>query len=105
MDPVIPITVSPESINEYIAKQIIDSALGEHVEAAIKDTIKGLGKYSQDPIRNGLNSEINKYMMELIRTKYALQIDKAVREAMTPEFINNLCTSFINSITAKINNY
>lgn len=99
----IPISVDPSAINEYVAKHIIDSALGERLRETVEDALKQLGKYGNDPLKTAVQSEVNKYVLNFVRTEFAPQIEEAVRKAMTPEFINNLTTEFMNSITAQIN--
>ena len=101
----IPISVDPSAINEYVAKQIIDSALGERLHETVEDALKQLGRYGNDPLKTAVQSEINKCILELVRTEFSSQIEEAVREALTPEFINQLVTAFVSSITAQINKH
>lgn len=98
----IPISVEPSAINEYLARQIIDSALGERLKETVEEALKQLGKYGNDPLKSAIVSEINTNIMQLVRTEYASQIESAVREQMTPEFINSLVTDFMASITTRV---
>lgn len=98
----IPISVDPNAINEYVAKQIIDSALGERLNETIEEALQQLGRYGNDPLKSAVQSEINKQIMKLVQTEFAPQIEAAVREAMTPEFISGLAYGFVASITAQI---
>lgn len=98
----VPISVDPAAINEYIAKQIIDSVLGERLKEVVDDAIKAFGKYGSDPLKGAVQSEITKQVQEMVRTEFSPQIEAAVREAMTPEFIQNLVSSFIQSITVQL---
>lgn len=98
------ITVNPETINEYVAKQIIESALGERLQETVSEALKAFGKYGNDPLKAAVTSEINKHIMNFVRKEFSSQIEAAVREQMTPEFINSLVTGFMHSITAKIDN-
>lgn len=103
MSEVIPISVDPSAINEYVAKQIIDSALGERLKETVEEALKQLGRYGNDPLKSAVQSEINKKVIEFVRTEFSSQIEEAVRTAMTPEFINGLALEFVNSISAQIN--
>lgn len=98
----IPISVDPDAINEYIAKQVVDSVLGERLQEVVDSTLKQLSSFGNDPLKNAVQSEINTQIMNLVRTEFAPQIAAAVREAMTTDFINNLAAGFVASITAQI---
>ena len=102
MSEALPISVDPAAINEYVAKRIIDSALGERLKETVDEALKKLSSYGNDPLRSAVQGEINKYVMEFVRTEFAPQIEEAVRAAMTPEFISGLATGFVSSITAQI---
>lgn len=104
MEPVA-VTVDPAAVNDYIAKQIIDSALGERLKETVDEALKALGRYGNDPLKSAVISEVQKQIINLVQTEFAPQIEAAVREAMTPEFINNLATGFVSSITARIDRY
>ena len=103
MSEALPISIDPSVINEYVAKQIVDSALGERLKETVEQALKQLSGYGNDPLKAAVQSEINKHVVELVRTEFSSQIEEAVRKAMTPEFINRLATSFVDSITAEIN--
>jgi len=96
------ISVDPAAINEYVAKQIIESALGERLQETVAEALRQLKSYSNDPLKSAVQSEINKQIVKLVNTEFAPQIEAAVREAMTPEFIQSLATGFVASITAQI---
>lgn len=96
------ISVNPLQINEYIAEKIIDSALGERLKETVEEALKGLSRYGNDPLKGAIQAEINKHILELVRTEYAPQINAAVKEAMTPEYVRDLVTGFVSSITASI---
>lgn len=98
----IAISVDPAAINEYVAKQIIDSALGERLKETVEEALKQLSRYGNDPLKSAVQSEINKQVLNLVHTEFAPQIEAAVREAMTSEFINGLALGFVSSITAQI---
>lgn len=102
MSEALPISVDPAAINEYVAKQIIDSALGERLKETVEEALKQLGRYGNDPLKSAVQSEINQQVINLVRTEFASQIEEAVRAAMTPEFISGLATQFVSSITARI---
>lgn len=98
----VPISVDPAAINEYIAKQIIDSALGERLKETVHEALEAFGRYSNDPLKSAVIGEVNKHVMTFVREEFKDQIEEAVREHMTPEFINNLAQGFVSSITSKI---
>lgn len=101
----ISISVDPNAINEYIAAKIIDSAIGERLKETVDQALKSLGSYGNDPLKSAVTSEVNKYVMELVRTEFSEQIKTAVRTAMTPEFINKLTEGYVASITTKIDRF
>lgn len=102
MSEALPISIDPAAINEYVAKQIIDSALGERLKETVAEALQKLNGYGNDPLKSAVQSEINQQIINLVRTEFAPQIQEAVREAMTPEFINGLAHGFVSSITAQI---
>lgn len=98
----IPISVDPNAINEYISQKVIESALGDRLQETVFEALKAFGKYGNDPLKSAVQSEIQKHIITLVRTEFSSQIETAVRNAMTPEFINELVTGFMHSITAKV---
>lgn len=98
----LPISIDPIAINEYISKQIIESTLGERLEETVTEALKAFSRYGEDPLKSAVKSEINKQIMNLVQTEFSGQIETAVREHMTPEFINNLVQNFMASVTAQI---
>lgn len=98
----VPIKVDPEAINEYLAKQIIESTLGENLREVVEEALKAFSSYGNNPLKSAVQSEISKQVQQLVRTEFAPQIEASVREAMTPEFIQGLAAAFISSITSQI---
>lgn len=99
------VTVDPVAVNEYIAKQIIDSTLGERLHETVQEALKSFGRYGNDPLKSAVTREVQNQIINLVRTEFAPQIEAAVREAMTPEFIQKLVDGFMVSLTAKIDRY
>lgn len=98
----IPISVDPEAINKYVAKQIIESTLGERLHETVATAIKSLGSFGNDPLKTAVISEVNTQIMKLISDEYAETIRQSVRSKMTDEFIDKLTDGFIHSITSRI---
>lgn len=98
----IAISVDPNAVNEYIAKQIIDSALGERLKETIEEALKQLGRYGNDPLKSAVTSEVNKHIIKFVQTEFSAQIEERVRTEMTPEFINNLVSGFMSSVIATV---
>lgn len=96
------VSVDPAAINKYVAEMILESALGDRLKETVEEALKALGKYGNDPLKSAVQSEVSKQVMELVRTEFHPQIAEAVRNAMTPEFINDLARGFVASITAQI---
>lgn len=96
------VTVDPESINKYIADQILESALGERLHETVVEALKQLSHYGNDPLKSAVQSEVQKQIMELVRTEFSDQIKTAVREKMTDEFISSLVGDFVSRITTQL---
>ncbi len=96
------VPVDPDAINKYIANQIIESALGERLKETVDEALKAFGRFGSDPLKGAVQSEINSQIMSLVKTEFSPQIEAAVREQMTPEFISGLVTGFMASVIAQI---
>lgn len=96
------ISVNPNAINEYIAKQIIESTLGERLQETVDEALNAFGKYGNDPLKSAVTSQIHKIIMEVVNTEFSEQIRTAVRAQMTDDFINSLVSGFVSSVTTKI---
>lgn len=96
------IKVDPKQINEYVAQQIIESALGERLHETVKEALKQLGSYGNDPLKSAVQDEVNKQIRELVRTEFAETIAAAVREKLTDEFISNLVQNFVEKLIAQV---
>ena len=102
MSETLPISIDPNAINEYIAKQIIESSLGDRLQETVSEALKAFGSYGNDPLKSAVTSEINRQIMILVREEFAPQIEASVREQMTPEYIQGLVHGFMASVTAQI---
>jgi hypothetical protein len=102
MSETLPISIDPDAVNQYIAKQIIKSTLGERLEETVSEALKAFDRFGNDPLKGAVISEINKEVMNLVRTEFASQIQAAIRERMTPEFIDTLVSGFMHSVTARL---
>lgn len=98
----LPISIDPDAINKYVADRIIESALGERLQETVSKAIDAFGSYGNDPLKSAVTAEINNQIMVLIKTEFAPQIQAAVREKMTDDYINKLVDEFMYSISAKL---
>lgn len=96
------IKVDPQQINQYVANQILESALGERLHETVDEALKQLGRYGNDPLKSAVQDEVNKQIRELVRTEYAEPIKAAVKTQLTDAFIADLVEQFVSRLTAQL---
>lgn len=101
----IEVAVDPESINKYLAEQIMQSALGERLKEAVDSALESFGRYGSDPLKSAVQDEIRKQIFRVVSEDHAERIREAVRAALTDEELGKLVTGFVATLTNKIDRY
>lgn len=99
------ISVDPASVNEFIAKKLLESTLGDRLNELVEQAIKDMGSYSSNPLKSAISAEINKALVEYVREKYSEKIKAFVDEKMTDEFISSMVTGFMSTLTNKVDRF
>lgn len=104
-DPIkINVDLESSSINDAIAKAVVESRLGaaikERIEAFLNNKSYGSPSLS-DAMRSAVDSELQKIVTEMIHREFAATIKERVREQMTEKVITELVVKAVDKITSR----
>jgi hypothetical protein len=70
-----------EDINDYLAKAVLESALGEQVRKAVGEAVKRLNTsyYGQDGLRSAIDSEVFQMAQRMARELVSDELNEKVR--------------------------
>lgn len=84
------IEISSAAINEYLAKAILDSAIGTSLKAAIDaETSRITGNYD-NPYKRAIEAEILKLVREVFEQEFAEKVREEIRQKISEKFVSEL---------------
>ena len=104
----IDIKVDSEAVNAAVVQAVVDSAIGEQMQKAIKSVLeeKQHGRWNMDnALENALKAEIQRVIATQIReiiTERADQIRDAVALKMTDEVLVSMSGAAVDFMTEKL---
>ncbi len=96
------IEISPDQINEYISKALLDSAVGEALKTVIDKKVKELGLSYNNPFEPIVQQYILQAAKELIESQFKEAIAKKVQESLTDEVMARLVDAAWGAIIDKM---
>lgn len=94
--------LTPQQINEFIAKTVMDSQIGEVVKGAVQRSIAELSKSYNNPF----DEVIKRYVRELIEKEvlstYAPLLEAGIKDAMTKHMTDEVMQSIIKAALTKL---
>lgn len=88
--------LTPQQINDFIAKAVLDSAIGEAVKAAVDKVLSDLQKSYNNPFETVIKSHVTSMIDKVLATQFAPQIEAGVKAALD----KSLTDEVLKSITA-----
>ncbi len=89
----IKVKIDAQNVNEYVAKAILESALGAEIEKALKEVVTetcGGGLYGSNPLKAAIEKEVSNTIHKFIHTEYKEQIKKHIRDHITEEVLADI---------------
>jgi uncharacterized membrane-anchored protein YjiN (DUF445 family) len=94
--------LTPQQINEFIAKTVMDSQIGEVVKGAVQRSIAELSKSYNNPF----DDVVKRYVRELIEKEvlatYAPLLETGIKDAMAKHMTDEVMQSIIKAALAKL---
>lgn len=92
--------LTPEQINEFISKSVLESQIGEAVKAAVKKQIDNLSKSYDNPfdvvIRNIVTEQIHEIVTAQYKDQLRDRVERAIAAAMTEEMFDRIVSSALD---------
>jgi len=89
----IEVNLTPELINDVVAKALIKSALGENVLKVAKKSVEECFKmdsnnfYHQSPVKRAIEEIVGEQVKESLKEHFMPEIKKRIKEAITEDVI------------------
>ncbi len=84
------VNLDPEQINRAVADAIIKSAIGEHLDKAIKGEVEKLSRSYDNPVQKIVQAEIRDAITNIVHEQYSGKIKIMVAEKVTEQFTEEL---------------
>lgn len=97
------IALTPEQINEFIAKAVMDSAIGVHVQTAVKNQIQKLCTSYDNPFDAVIRSEVCKLIESEIITTYRPLLEERMKKALADHMTDEVVAKIIGAAIDKLN--
>jgi len=95
------VNVNPEQVNQVVADAIIKSAIGEHLDKAIKAEVDKLSRSYDNPVQKVVQAEIRDAITNIVHEQYAEKIKMLVAEKVTEQFTEELFEKLWNAFTSR----
>lgn len=82
------VNITPEEINKFIADKILQSKLGETLDARVKEVVSKLSQSWDNPYDALIRGEINDRIKEIIEKDYKTYIEEEVKKRITTEMVD-----------------
>lgn len=89
------LNIEPESINRYVAEQIMASVIGEQLKRTIAEQVKTMFGSSYN---NPLEPIIKRHVADAISRVLAEEHGEAIREQVRKAMTNKITDEFVNSV-------
>jgi uncharacterized membrane-anchored protein YjiN (DUF445 family) len=94
--------LSPEQINEFLAKAVLESQIGDAVKASIKRVTDELSKSYNNPfdevIKRHVNNLIDAELLATYRPTLEAGIQKAMASYMTEDVMDKIVTAALEKL-------
>ena len=97
--------LTPEQINEFISKAVLESQIGEVVKGSINRVMEELRKNYQNPfdsvIRQHVNALIDKEVLATYRPLLEVGIKEALKNQMTEEVMGKIIEAAMEKLRSR----
>jgi len=96
------IQISPEQINEYLVKTILESSIGTAIKKIIDDEVAKLSRAYDNPLQKVVEVEMARQIQVMIQTDYTELLKQKIREHLTEEALSNISSAAWDTLYEKI---
>lgn len=96
--------LTPEQVNEFISKAVLDSQIGVAVQESVKRVIAELTKTYNNPFDVVIKKHVDEEIERILRTVYADQIEIGVKAAMAKVFTAEYITKIADAGLERLRN-
>ena len=96
------IDIKPEHINKMVAEAVLNSAIGEQVEAVVKKNVKELGRGYDNPIDAVVKKHISDLIVSILATEHGEELKKQVKEAVSEKITSEFVSKIVDAAWSKM---
>jgi FixJ family two-component response regulator len=94
--------LTPEQVNDFLSKAILESKIGETVKKAVDRAIEQLSRGYDNPFDGAIKSEVHALIETEIREKYRAQIqeriEKSIATVLTADFLDTFVAAGLKAV-------
>src|SRR6187431_3279645 len=94
--------LTPEQINEFIAKAILESQLGECVRQSVKRVIEECSRTYNNPFDAVIKKHVEAIIDQEIMNQYRPVIEEGIKSSMAKYMTDEVIQSFIKAAFDKL---
>lgn len=94
--------LTPQQINEFIAKSVMDSQIGEIVNGAVQRSIAELSKSYNNPFDDVIKRFVRELIEKEVLATYAPLLEAGIKDAMAKHMTDEVMQSIIKAALAKL---
>ena len=97
--------LTPEQVNEFLAKAVLESHIGEAVQEAVKRVVADLRKNYNNPFDQVIKQHVNAIIDKEVITTYRPILEEGIKEAlknhMTEEVVERIITAALDKLKSR----
>lgn len=94
--------LTPEQINDFLAKAILESQIGDVVKGAVERSVADLSKSYNNPFDAVIKREIERIIAAQVQSTYKPILEGGIQSAMAKCLTEDVITNIINAATEKL---
>lgn len=84
------LAIDPEAINQYLAQQIAESAIGEVLKDQIDKAVSDLSKNYNNPFEAVIRQHVTTEIQRIVTEDYSELLNTTIKELVTADMIERL---------------
>ena len=97
--------LTPEQVNEFVAKAVLESQIGEAVQGAMKRVMEDLKKSYNNPFDAVIKEHVNAIIDKEVITTYRPILEAGIKEAlnnhMTEEVVEKIISAALDKLRSR----
>lgn len=97
--------LTPEQINEFVAKSVLESQIGQAVQAAVKRSIEKLSQSYDNPFDSVIRSHVTQMIEDELKARYYEALKVRVKQKMETAITDDIMTRIVEAAVDKYKRY